>query len=73
MNLTIDVHSGWKQSGNFNEMFWQMHYWKKIFEEQTLLNSLPTTLLQIFCKIIHKSEVIGKSIMDPDDNSLRNY
>ena len=29
---------------------------------------IPTTLLQIFCKIIFIVEVISKSIIDPDNN-----
>ena len=37
-----------------------------------LIKTLPTTLHQIFCKIILNSEVIVKSIKDPDDNVKRN-
>ena len=32
------------------------------------IRTLTTTLLQIFCKIILNSEVIVKSILNPDDN-----
>ena len=45
---------------------------RKIFEGEMLIRTLSTTLLQIFCKIILNSEVIVKSIIDPDDNFLRN-
>ena len=41
----------------------------KIFEGGLLFRIMPTTLLQIFCKIILNSKVIIKSIIDPDDNS----
>ena len=34
--------------------------------------TLPTTLLQIFCKIIPIPKVIIKSIIDADDNIQRN-
>ena len=33
-----------------------------------LIRTLPTTLLQIFCKIIPNSKVIVKSIIAPDNN-----
>ena len=36
------------------------------------MRTLPTTLLQTFCKIILNSKVIIKSIIDPDDNFSRN-
>ena len=35
-----------------------------------LFRTLPTTLLQIFSKIILNSKVSVKSILDPDDNFL---
>ena len=52
--LPINAHSGQNQPDNF--------------EGEMLTKTLPTTLLQIFCKIIPKSKVIVKSITDPDDN-----
>ena len=33
-----------------------------------MIRTLPTTLLQIFCKIIPNSKDIVKSIIAPDDN-----
>ena len=36
-----------------------------------LNRTLPTTLIQIFCKIIFNSKVIVKSIIDADDNFWR--
>ena len=45
---------------------------KKIFDGEMLIRSLPTTLLEIFCKIMVISKVILKSIIDPDDNCWRN-
>ena len=36
------------------------------------MRTLPTTLLQILCKIILISKVITKSILDPDDDFLMN-
>ena len=42
----------------------------KLFEAEMLIRTLPTTLLQIFRKIIVNSKVIEKSIKDPDDNLL---
>ena len=44
----------------------------KIFEGGMLIRILPTTPLQIFCKIILNSQVIVKSIIGPDDNFSRN-
>ena len=40
----------------------------KIFEGEMWIRTLPTTLLQIFLKIIPNSEVIVKSVIAPDDN-----
>ena len=40
----------------------------KIFEGEMLIRTLPTTLLQIFCKRIPNSEDINKSVIVPDDN-----
>ena len=42
------------------------HSWK-IFEEEMLVSTLPTTLLQIFCKIALILQVIVKGIVDPYD------
>ena len=39
----------------------------KIFEGEMLIRTLPTTLLQIYCKIIPNSDVIVKSVIAPDD------
>ena len=39
-----------------------------MFQGGMLIRTLPTTLLQIFCKIILNSQVIIKSIIDPDNN-----
>ena len=44
----------------------------KLFEWEMLIRTLPTTLLQIFCKIILNSKIIVQSILDPDDNSWMN-
>ena len=44
----------------------------KIFDAEMSIRTLPTTLLQIFCKIILISKVIIKSIIDADDNIWRN-
>ena len=44
----------------------------KIFEGEILIRTLPTILLEIFCKIILNPKVIVKSIHDPDDNSVMN-
>ena len=43
---------------------------QKIFEGEILIRILPTTLLQIFCKIILYSKVINKSMVHPDDNFI---
>ena len=37
---------------------------RKIFEGEMFLKTLPTTFLQIVCKFIFNTQVIGKSIMD---------
>ena len=37
------------------------------------MRALSTTPLQIFCKNTLNSEVIVKSITDPDDNFSRNF
>ena len=41
---------------------------EKIFEVEILIRILGTNLLPIFCKIIRRSEVIVKSIGNPDDH-----
>ena len=45
---------------------------RKMFNREMLIRTLPTTLLETFCLCILKSEVIDKSIIDPDDNILTN-
>ena len=45
----------------------------KIFEGEMLIRTLPTTLLQIFCKISFNPKVIVRSTIDPDDNFYRNF
>ena len=44
----------------------------KIFDEEMSIRTLPTTLLQIFCKVILNFRVIVKSITDPDENLWKN-
>ena len=39
-----------------------------MFEGEMLVRILPTTLLQLFCKIILNFQVIVKSILNPDNN-----
>ena len=39
-----------------------------IIDRDMLINIVSTTLHQIFCTIFFNSEVIFKSIIDPDDN-----
>ena len=41
---------------------------REIFEGMIFYRTIPTTLLQIFCKIILNSKVIVKSIVVPDGN-----
>ena len=43
-----------------------------IFEGEILIKTLPTILLEIFCKIIFSSKDIVISVTDPDNNFLRN-
>ena len=54
--------------GNFGEIFQS----KVIFEGEGFIRPLPTTLLQMFSKIIHNFEVIKKSIKDPDKDFKNN-
>ena len=43
----------------------------KILYIEMSITTLTTTILQIDCKIILNFKVIGKSILDPDDNFWR--
>ena len=43
-----------------------------IIEEELLIETLPTTLLRIFCNFILNFKIIAQSIIDPDDNFLEN-
>ena len=43
----------------------------RLISSGILFMIMPTTLLQIFCKIILNYKVIIKSIIDPDDNFKR--
>ena len=45
----------------------------KMVDGERLVRTLPTTPLQIFCKIILNSKFIVKGIEDPDDNSCRAF
>ena len=40
---------------------------KKIFDGEMFIRTLPTTLLQIFCKIILNLKIIAKFDIDPDN------
>ena len=42
---------------------------RKIFKGEIFIRTIPTTLLQISCKIILNSKVIVKSIRDPENTS----
>ena len=44
----------------------------KRFEGEMFIRTIPTTLLQIFCKIILDFQVNFISIIYPDDNFNRN-
>ena len=46
---------------------------RKIFDGEMSIRTLPTTLLQFFCKNILNIKVIIKSTIDPEDNFLRNW
>ena len=48
------------------------HIFGKQFEETMFIRIVPITLLQLFRKIVPKSQVIVKSIIDADDNFKRN-
>ena len=45
--------------------------YSKIFDGEMSVRTVPTTLLQIFCKTILTFKVIVKGIIDPDDNFWR--
>ena len=45
---------------------------RKIFEGEMWIRTLPTSFLQIFCKIIFLSKIISESSFDPDENSKWN-
>ena len=42
---------------------------RKIFVREVFIRGVPTTLLQIFCKIIVDSKVIAKNVPGPVDNA----
>ena len=66
----IDAHNG-QRGFHFDEIFQAKAYLGKLFECEILLRTLPTTLIQIFCKIILNFQDIVKSILDPYDNIMR--
>ena len=41
-----------------------------MFDGEMLIGKLPTTLLELFCKIILSLNFIGNSSLYPDDNFL---
>ena len=57
-----------KQPDNFGKNLAGKSKVVKIFDGEMSMSTFLTTLLQIFCTIIFKSEVIVKSIPDPDVN-----
>ena len=63
-----NAHSGKKQPDNFGKDLAGKSKVVKIFDGEMSMSTFLTTLLQIFCTIIFKSEVIVKSIPDPDVN-----
>ena len=44
---------------------------EEIFDGEMSIRKIPTTLPQIFCKMIINCKDIVKSIIDPDDNFWR--
>ena len=68
----INTHSFHRQPENKGLSIWTESIFKKLFEGEMFIQSLPTTLLQIFGKIIPNFQVIDKSIKDPDENFLNN-
>ena len=53
------------------ESFKQKHILSSI-RGRNVNQNITITLLEIFCKIIFNSEVIFKSVIDPDNNFKRN-
>ena len=45
---------------------------QKFFQEEILIRSWDTTLLQIFCEFVINSKVIWKIIKGPEDNCQEN-
>ena len=62
--LTSRPKAAWQYSQNLS----RKSIVRTIFDGETLIRRLTTTLLQIFCIILFNSKVIAKSILDPDDN-----
>ena len=64
----INAHNCQNQPDNFDEFFEAKAQFTKYLKGEILIRILPTTLLQIFHKIIPNSKVIVQSIINPDNN-----
>ena len=62
----INAHSSQKQSDDFDETLWAKVKLEELYSGN-VFRTLPTTLIQIFCKIVN-SKCIIKSTIDPDKN-----
>ena len=61
-----------KQPDNFDQILPGKGIVRKIFDGEMLVRTYPTTLPQMFCKIIFNFKVMVKSSLGPDDYLLRN-
>ena len=69
--LPINAQSGLKQSEKFGTISQAKKVGRKIFGEKNEYS--PKLSLNSPCEITVDSQVTGKSIIDTDDQSLRNY
>ena len=75
-----EVGLGWGESRGklllpFRQFWWNLFRkstFGDIFEGEMLIRTQPTTLLQIFCKIVFNSKAIVERMSAPDDNFWRN-
>ena len=72
LNFVVTIKITQVPGDNFKRIFLSINGLRKIFDGEVLIRTKPTTLLQIFCKIILYFKVIVKIIKDPDDNFCRN-
>ena len=66
------THSGQNRPDDFENILDKKAFFMRTFEEEMLIRSHTTTLIQIFCELLLNYQVIFKGVRVADDTFFRN-